>query len=61
MVSQEIADIKKIKLSKLGNIWEIRKRVIGGKKQNIQATAILDPMSGKLVTAKQKIKEVSLQ
>ena len=32
-----------------------------GEEQSSQATAIIDPMSGKLITSKQKIKEVSLQ
>ena len=61
LANQDIEAIKKKKLSKVGNIWEIRKKVIGGKKQSSQATAIIDPMSGKLITSKQKIKEVSLQ
>ena len=61
IANQEIEELKKKKLSKVGNYWEIRKEVIGGKKLNILATAIIDPISGKLVTSKQKIKEVTLQ
>ena len=34
IASQEIEEIKKKKLSKVGNIWEIRKKVIGGKKKD---------------------------
>ena len=40
IANQEIEELKRKKLSKVGNIWEIRKKVIGGKKTNIQATAI---------------------
>ena len=61
IANQVFEELKKKKLSKVGNIWEIRKKVIGGKKLNILATAIIDPISGKLVTSKQKIKEVTLQ
>ena len=55
----EIEEIKKMKLPKLGNVWEIRKRVMGGGK-NIEATAIIDPVTGKLVVSKHRIKQVSL-
>jgi hypothetical protein len=55
----EIEEIKKMKLPKLGNVWEIRKRVMGGGK-HIQATAIIDPVTGKLVVSKHRIKQVSL-
>ena len=57
----EIEEVKKKKLSKVGNIWEIRRKVIGGKKQKVQVSAILDPNSGELIVSKQKIKDVSLQ
>ena len=50
-----------MKLSKVGKVWEIRKRIIGGKKSLLQATAVTDPVSGKLVVSKSKIKEITLK
>ena len=48
-------------MSKAGNIWEIKKKILGGNKKKTQANAIIDPETGKLVVSKQKIKEVSLK
>ena len=45
----------------MGNIWEIRKRVIGGKKAHHEATAIVNPINGKLVVSKNQIKSISLE
>ena len=56
----EIQEIKKKKLPKLRNIWEIRKKVLGGGKE-IQATAVMDPETEKLVVSKERIKTVTLQ
>ena len=56
-----IEKIKMLKIPKLGKIWEIRKQVLGGKKGCLDSTAIVDPVSGKLVTSKARIKEVSLE
>ena len=44
--------LREKKLSRVGNIWEIRKRVIGGKKAHHEATAIIDPINGKMVVSK---------
>ena len=49
-----------MKLAKVGNIWEIRKKVIAGNKKEMKVNAIIDPKTGKLVLSKQKIKEVTL-
>ena len=35
--------------------------MLGGKKGCLDSTAIVDPVSGKLVTSKARIKEVSLE
>ena len=59
-VSKEIEDIKSMKKSKVGKIWEIRRRVLGGKKATQEATAIVDPNSGKIVASRAEIKQVSL-
>ena len=42
-------------------MWEIRKRVVGGKKAEQIATVSLDPKTGKLIVSRNKIKEVSLE
>ena len=57
---KEIEEIKKIKTSKAGKIWEIRKRIIGGKKATLEATAIMNPDTNKLVVSKHEIKRVTL-
>ena len=45
----------------MGRIWEIRKRVIGGKRKIIEQTAIVDPETGKVVGSRKKIKDVTLK
>jgi hypothetical protein len=57
----EINEIKKMKTSKVGRIWEIKKRIVGGKKASIEATAIINPHTGKLAVSKHQIKAVTLQ
>ena len=59
--SKEIDQINKMKLSNIGKVWEIRRRIVGGKKANIEATAITNPDSGKLVVSKDNIKKVTLK
>ena len=44
----------------MGRIWEIRKKIIGGKKGNKESSAILDPKTKQLVVSKKQIKEVVL-
>ena len=53
--------IKRMKLSKVGKVWGIQKRVVGEKKTEQNATAIPDPKTGKLIVSRNKIKEVSLE
>ena len=50
-----------MKKSRVGRIWEIRKRVIGGERKSIEQTAIVDPETGKVVGSRKKIKEVTLK
>ena len=56
-----IEEIKKLKLSRVGNVWEVRKKVLGKKKTNTQPNAILNPESGILVVSKNEIKAVTLK
>ena len=52
----EIKEIKKLKTSRVGRIWEIKKRIVGGKKASLEATAIVNPHTGKLVVSKPNTK-----
>ena len=56
-----IEEIKKLNLPKVGKIWDIRKKVLGGKKACMDSTAILHPNSGELVVSRNIIREVSLE
>ena len=56
----EIEEIKKIKTSKAGMIWEIKKRIIGGKKASLETTSILNPETNKLAVSKNEIQRVTL-
>ena len=60
-VEEEINEIKTMKKSRVGKICEIRRRVIGGKKNKIEQTAIVDPMTGRVVGSRKKVKEVTLK
>ena len=42
-------------------MWEVRKKVVGGKKAVLEATAIVNPKTKKLVVQRNEIKEVTLQ
>ena len=42
----EIEDIEKTKGGKVRKVWEIKKKVLGGKKTDVEATAITDPKTG---------------
>ena len=59
--SLEVEGIKSMKLSKVGKIWEIRKRILGGDKGHFEATAITNPLDGKLVVSRESIKRITLQ
>jgi glutamate synthase domain-containing protein 2 len=57
----EIEKLKAENHNKANRIWELKKKVVGGKKATNQATAIVDPETGKMVVSKHKIKEVTLK
>ena len=57
----EIEDIEKTKGGKVIKVWEIKKKVLGGKKTGVEATAIINPKTGNLALSKGEIKKVSLQ
>ena len=58
---KEIEEIRQSKGGKVGKIWEIRKKVIGGKKNETEASAVVNPKTGKLAITKDEIMKVSLQ
>ena len=43
---EEMNEIDKLRNGKVGKIWEAKKRIVGGKKGTIQATAIVNPETG---------------
>ena len=59
-VETEIEKIKESNNGKAGQIWKIREKVIGGKKNKILPSAIYDPKTNKLIAEKDNIKEVTL-
>ena len=60
VAEKEIQEIKKTN-GKLAKIWELRKKIIGNKKDTIQATAMVDPKTMKLEVSKDKIMSISLK
>ena len=61
IVEEELSNIKKTKNGKAGQVWAVRKKVIGDKKTKILPTAIIDPETNKLVVNAHRIKEVTLK
>ena len=58
---EEINEIDKLRNGKVGKIWEAKKRIVGGKKGAIQATAIVNPETGKLAVSKEEILKTTLK
>ena len=50
--NEEIQDIKKEKGNRVGRIWKIRKKIIGGKKGNRKASAVINPKTKQLIVNK---------
>ena len=42
-------------------VWKIRKKVIGGKEKEMEANAIVNPATNKLVVSRREVKEVTLK
>ena len=60
IVNVALERIKEKNNCKLGQVWDIRKGVIGGKKSKIMATTIINPTTGKLIVGKRDIQETTL-
>ena len=58
---QEINKLREEYPSRAGRVWELKKKIMVGKKSTQQATAVIDPSTGKLAVSKQHIKEVTLK
>ena len=58
---EEISEIERLKIGKVGMIWEVKKRILGGKNAINQPTAIINPKTGQLAVSRDEIKSVSLQ
>ena len=59
IAAAEIEEIKVAQHSKVGKIWEIKKKILGNK-NNTEASAIKDPKTNKLIVDNQQIKDVTL-
>ena len=59
-IEKEIEDIRSKGKGRVGTIYEVARRVRGGKQVAMQPTAIQDPETGRLVVSREKIKAVSL-
>ena len=57
----KIEDIEKTKGGKVRKVWEIKKKVLGGKKTDVEATAIINPKTGNLALSIGEIKKLSSQ
>ena len=60
LIEEEILKIKEDNKCKTSRIWDIRKKVLGGKKAKSEATAVVDPETNKLVVSKKEIQRVTL-
>ena len=58
---EEIKEIDKLRNGKVGKIWEVKKRIIGGKKATMQATAVINPETGKLSVSKEETIKATLK
>ena len=58
--AEEVAEIEMSTTSRVGKVWEVKKRIIGGKKATLEKTAIINPNTGKMAVSKKEIKEVTL-
>ena len=58
---EELEEINKLETGKVGKVWEIRRKVIGGKKKEQDNNTIINPETGNIATSKNEIKEVSLK
>ena len=59
--NEQLEEIERSKNNKVGKIWEVRKKVIGGKKALMEATAVINPVTNELVVSRKEIKQVTLQ
>ena len=57
---KEIREIETQEGGKVGQVWEMRKRILGEKKRKVEATAIINPDNKKLIVGRNEIKEVTL-
>ena len=60
-VESEIEEIKTSKNGRVGRVWEIRRRIMGGNKLKGEQTAVINPDTNKLAVTKSEIKEATLK
>ena len=57
----EMKDVEKEVVGRVGRVWEMKKRIIGGKKAAMEATAVINPETGKLAVTKNEVIKVTLK
>ena len=60
-IEEEILKVKDDKKGKVGRVYEMKKRLCGGRKEAQEPVAVRNPDTGELVVATEEIKEVTLK
>ena len=60
-MKEELDEIRKVNTGKIGRIWRMRTKILGRKKEELKATAIINPDTHKLEVSKQQIKQTTLK
>ena len=55
---EEIEEISKTTNGKVGKIWQVRTKIMGKNKSEMEAASIINPRTNKLVVSKTEIKDV---
>ena len=61
IAEKELKEIDHLRKGKVGKIWEVKKRIVGGKKANMQPTAIINPETGKLAVTREETLKATLK
>ena len=56
-----MTEIDKIVIGKVGKVWEMKKKILGGKKAVMEATAVVNPYTGRLAVSKEETVRVTLR
>ena len=57
---KEMKEVDRTVHGRVGKVWEMKKRIIGGNKSCMEATAMINPATGKLAVTKEEVIKVSI-